>query len=191
MNTAVRLPLNAASPAVVKDLQQKYPNAELYVVTSGAAAEASSMNEYRFWETISLLDWGKEGNDDAVIEPAIRQLSEMPEAAILSFHDLLSEKLYLLDGRDYAKNSVADKEHISSDLFLYARCAVLANGRAFFEQVLADPTAFPKDLYFEAIMDIPHHAWLRKTGSSFDHLPMYNYESGFNPSGWGADTITF
>lgn len=191
MNTAVRLPLNAASPAIVKDLQQKYPNAEMHIVLQPLPAEQPVMNEDRFWEIISMLDWSKEGNNDGVIEPAIRQLSAIPEAAILSFHDLLSEKLYLLDGRDYAEHSVAEAGHISSDLFLYARCAVLANGRAFFEQVLEDPAAFPKDLYFEAIMDIPRHAWLRKTGSSFDHLPMYNYETGFNPNGWGADTITF
>lgn len=182
--------MNAASPAVVKDLQQKYPNAEMLIVTPEAATEAPVMNEDRFWEIIARLDWGKAGNDDAVIEPAIRHLSGMSEAAILSFHDLLSEKLYLLDGRDYAEHSVAEGEGISSDLFLYARCAVLANGRALYEQVLENPAAFPKDLYFEAIMDIPKRAWLRKTGSSFEHLPMYNYETGFNPSGWGADTIT-
>lgn len=188
MNTAVRLPLKAASPAVVKDLLRKYPNAEMHIVTKDDSA-APAMNEDRFWEIISLLDWSKEGNDDAVIEPAIRKLASLPEAAIRSFYDLLSEKLYLLDGRNYAEHSVNEGEHFSSDLFLYARCGVVANGRAFFEEVLDNPAAFPKDLYFEAIMDIPERAWLRKTGGNFEHFPKYNYETGFNPNGWGADTI--
>ncbi len=189
MNTAVRLLLKAASPAVVRDLQQKYPNAEMHVVTKDAA-EAPAMNEDRFWDIIAQLDWSKEGNDDAVIEPAVRQLAALPEAAIRSFYDLLSEKLYLLDGRNYAEHSVNEDEHLSSDLFLYARCCVVANGRAFYEEVLDNPAAFPKDLYFEAILDIPARAWLRKTGSDFDYFPKYVYETGFNPNGWGADTIT-
>ncbi len=190
MNTAVRLPLSAANPAIVRDLQEKYPNAELHVVTSGAAAELPSMNEDRFWDILALLDWSKAGNDDAVIEPAIRRLAMLPETAILSFYDLMAEKLYLLDGRTYATNSVKTGDSISADLFLYARCCVVANGRVFYENVMSDPTAFPKDLFFEGLLDIPEHAWLRKTGSTLEHLPKYNYETGFNPSGWGADTIT-
>lgn len=190
MNTAVRLPLSAANPAIVRDLQEKYPNAELHVITTDAVQESPSMNEDRFWDIISLLDWSKAGNDDAVIEPAIRQLAMLSEAAILSFYDLLAEKLYLLDGRTYAMNSVKSGESISADLFLYARCCVVANGRSFYEEVLSNPTAFPKELFFEALLDIPEHAWLRKTGQILEHLTKYNYETGFNPSGWGADTIT-
>ena len=188
MHTAVKLPLKSLNPILVKDLQRKYPNAEMHIVTKDAD-ESPTMNEDRFWDIIALLDWSKEGNDDAVIEPAIRNLASLPEAAILSFHDLLSEKLYLLDGRNYAELSVNEDEHLSSDLFLYARCCVVANGRAFFEEVLDNPASFPKDLFFEAIMDIPERAWLRKTGGDFEHFPKYNYETGFNPNGWGADTI--
>ena len=71
MNTAVRLPLSAANPAVVKGLQEKYPNAELYIVPK----DAPVMNEERFWEVIALLYWDNTGNDDAVREPAIRHLA--------------------------------------------------------------------------------------------------------------------
>ncbi|MBL7795693.1 MAG: DUF4240 domain-containing protein [Saprospiraceae bacterium] len=184
------MPLRALNPAVIRDLQEKYPEAEMHIVMAGAPDEATPMNEERFWNIISLLDWSKEGNDDAVIEPAVRELSRLPESAILSFYDLLSEKLYLLDGRQYAEHSVLDDESISSDLFLYARCSVVANGRDFYEEVLKNPPAFPKDLYFEAMLDIPERAWFRKTGNQMEHLPKYIYETGFNPNGWGADTIT-
>jgi len=190
MHTAIKLPLSSANPAVISDLQRLYPDAEVHIVTKVAAKDTSLVNEERFWEIITLLDWDKAGNDDAVIEPAIRKLVEMGEPAILSFYDLLAEKLYLLDGRNFAEHSVNEGEHFSADLFLYARCAVIANGREFYEEVLGNPAAFPKDLYFEAIMDIPDHAWLRKTGGELQRLPKYNYETGFNPNGWGADTIT-
>jgi len=190
MQTAVKMPLRALNPAVIRDLQEKYPEAEMHIVMAGAPDEATPMNEERFWNIVSLLDWSKEGNDDAVIEPAVRELSRLPESAIRSFYDLLSEKLYLLDGRVYAEHSVSPDESISSDLFLYARCCVVANGRDFYEEVLKKPSTFPKDLYFEAFLDIPERAWFRKTGNQMEHLPKYIYETGFNPNGWGADTIS-
>lgn len=190
MQTAVKMPLRALNPAVVRDLQEKYPEAEMHIVMTDMPNEALAMNEEQFWHIIALLDWSKTGNDDAVIEPAVRELSIMPEAAILSFYDLLSEKLYLLDGRVYAEHSVAINEGVSSDLFLYARCAVVANGRALYNEVLKNPAAFPKALYFEALLDIPEHAWLRRTGNRLEHQPKYIFETGFNPSGWGADTIS-
>jgi len=190
MQTAVKMPLRALNPAVMKDLQERYPEAEMHIVTTDAPGEAAPMNEERFWSIIALLDWTKTGNDDAVIEPAVRALSSLPEAAILAFYDLLSEKLHLLDGRTYAEHSVSESAGISSDLFLYARCSVVANGRDFYEAVLSDPSQFPKNLFFEALLDIPERAWFRKTGTQMEHLPKYIYETGFNPNGWGADTIS-
>lgn len=184
--TAVRLPLSEANPSVVRGLQEKYPNAELYIVPE----DASAMDEGRFWELISLFDWSKTGNDDAVIEPVIRHLASLPKEAILSFYELLAEKLYLLDGKEFAQHSVEAGEHFSADLFLYARCCVVANGRETFEAVLANPAAFPKHIYFESMLEIPERAWLRKTGQKLEYYPKFIYETGFNPSGWGADTIT-
>jgi len=144
MQTALKMPLSALNPTVVLDLQERYPEAEMHIVMADMPDAATSMNEEQFWDIISLLDWSKEGNDDAVIELSVRELCTLPESSILSFYDLLSEKLYLLDGRDNAVNSVPDNESISSDLFLYARCAVIANGRIFYEAVLKSPMLFQK-----------------------------------------------
>ena len=191
MPTAIKMPLRSLSPAIVRDLQERYPDAEISVITEVVPQATEAMNEDRFWEIIALLDWSKEGNDDAVIEPAVRALEKLPEAAIVSFYDLLSEKLYLLDGREYAEHSVLQGANISSDLFLYARCCAVANGREFYEKVLGNPSAFPKDLYFESLLDVPERAWFRKTGKDLEHLPKYIFETGFNPNGWGADTISF
>jgi hypothetical protein len=190
METTVKMPLRSLNLTVVRELQDKYPEAELHIVMADAPNEAAEMDEDRFWSIISLLDWSKAGNDDAITEPAVRELSKMQATSILAFFDLLSEKLYLLDGRIYAEHSVPGGESISSDLFLYARCCVVANGRDFYEDVLERPFRFPKNLYFEALLDIPEHAWLRKTGRRLEHLPKYIYETGFNPNGWGADTIS-
>jgi Protein of unknown function (DUF4240) len=162
----------------------------MHIIMSGMPDAAAAMNEEQFWNIISMLDWSNEGNDDAVIEPSVQELSKMPASAILSFFDLLSEKLYLLDGRNYAENAAPYGESISSDLFLYARCGVIANGRSFYESVLKKPSAFPQNLFFEALLDIPERAWFRKTGASISHQPKYIFETGFNPNGWGSDTIS-
>lgn len=190
MQTALKMPLSALNPSVVLDLQEKYPEAEMHIVMAEMPDAATVMNEDQFWGIISLLDWSKEGNDDAVIEPCVQELSKLPESSILSFYDLLSEKLYLLDGRGYAEHSVPQDESISSDLFLYARCAVIANGRVFYESVSRNPVAFPKNLFFEALLNIPERAWFRKTGGDLEHQAKYIFETGFNPNGWGADTIS-
>jgi Protein of unknown function (DUF4240) len=193
--TIERVKLADLSSTYLRQLQKQYNGKDLEVEivlsTESAASERDApMNEDRFWAVIKLLDWTKTGNDDAVIEPVVQHLSRLPEQAILTFFDLLSEKLYLLDGRMYADCSIEKTETISADLFLYARCCVVANGRDTFEAVLRSPVLFPKDLYFEAILDIPERAWFRKTGKNLDYLPKYIYETGFNPKGWGADTIS-
>jgi hypothetical protein len=169
--------------------QEKYAGQDMDVAISTPSESVDldkSMNENGFWAAVNLLDWSKSGNDDAVIEPVIQHLSRQSESDILTFFDLLSEKLYLLDGRIYMENAATD----SSDLFLYARCATVANGQKKYESVLRKPSLFPKDRYFEAILDISERAWFRKTGKKLAHLPKYLYETGFNPNGWGADTIT-
>ncbi|MCB9291541.1 MAG: DUF4240 domain-containing protein [Lewinellaceae bacterium] len=62
---------------------------------------------------------------------------------ILEFADLLSEKLYALDSKTYAKHIGEDGwspgRYFSVDNFLYARCCVVANGKELYEKVLHDP----------------------------------------------------
>jgi len=123
-----------------------------------ALPEQMPMNEDQFWQIIAQLDWERQGNDDAVIEPCVQVLARLPETAIQTFYDLLSEKLYLLDGRQYADHSLLEEGNISADLFLYARCAVVANGRNFHENVLRNPGSFPQNICFEAILSISERA---------------------------------
>ncbi len=81
------------------------------------------------------------------------------------------------------------EDYFSADLFLYARCAVVANGKDTYLQVLKNPMTFPKDVYFEALLNLPEKAWRKKTGEELEHLPKYMYETGFNPNGWGKQVF--
>ncbi len=72
----------------------------------------------------------------------------------------------------------------SSDNFLYARACVVANGKDFYEKVLADPSQMPKDLSFEALLSLARKAYKKKTGQTFDYSPTITYETFSNPEGW-------
>jgi hypothetical protein len=191
MNTAVRLPLNAASPAVVKDLQQKYPNAEMHIVVADVSMGTPTMNEDRFWEIIAQLDWSKEDNDE-VLAPAAQALAACTEADIRQFSELLAKKLYDLDGERFAKEMAPDEIRwvdgelrFSVDLFLYARCVVVANGRDFYEAVIKDPTLMPKGYGFESLLYLDSMAWKIKTcNDDYSHSTEFWYETFNNPDGW-------
>lgn len=188
MHTAIKLPLRSLSPAVVKDLQEKYPEAEVNVVIHDDPA-LTPLSEKRFWEIISLLEWSRVGDDDAVIEPAVDALANSPVRHIYEFEDILSEKLFQLDGIAFARNTgdsayKSDADFFSVDGFLYDRCAVVANGQDFFLAVLNDPAKMPKGLSFSALLRMGEMAYKQKTGKSLDYIPAFNYETFSNAEGW-------
>ncbi len=150
---------------------------------------STAMSEEVFWRIIDLLNWRKTGDDDAVIEPAVKALAKMGGENVRRFADILAEKLYALDTRahaleigEYAYDPV--KDYVSADWFLYVRCCVVANGKARYEQVLADPKTMLKDLEFEALLTIAPEAYERATGEEYDHLSPLSYETFSNREGW-------
>ena len=106
----------------------------------------------------------------------------------MRFADLLSEKLYLLDAKKYAKHIGEDawdgEQYFSVDNFLYARCCVVANGENLYKKVLNNPETMPKDITFEALLYLPSDAYERKTGKDYDYIPAFNFETYSNEEGW-------
>lgn len=182
----IKIPLRSLNESVIRDLQEKYPEAEISVELHQDRNKAP-LSEVRFWDIISMLDWSKTENDQAVVEPAIAFLAAGPVRHIFDFADLLSEKLYALDGRKYAMNIGADSwshdRYFSVDNFLYARCCVVANGKELYEQTLHDPTQMPKDLTFEELLYVAIEAYERKTGKKYDYTTRYPVETYCNRAG--------
>jgi hypothetical protein len=148
-----------------------------------------SMTEERFWTLIQLLDWGRQGDDDAVIEPVIRRLSAFPAREICRFADILAAKLFQLDQEKYAKHIGKDAfsgkdKYFSKSYFLGARCCVIANGKEYFEEVLENPPEMPKDLEFEGLLKIPARAYELKTGKKYAYSAAKSYETFSNREGW-------
>lgn len=152
-----------------------------------------TINELDFWKIIDLLNWEEANNFSKMIEPAVDALQKYSISDIKGFSDILSEKLYLLDGQKYAehtgKNSYEEDQPFSADEFLYARCFVVAKGQKFYTNVLNTPSSMPKDLSFENLLSIPREAYKKKTGQKFDYTPAYIIETFANSDGWGGQSL--
>lgn len=149
------------------------------------------MTDETFWSLIDRLNWDRTGDDDLVVEPVVAALSERSVEDILSFQDILAEKLYALDTKAHAREIgegayQGSNASFSSDWFLYARSCVVANGRATFEQVLADPRKTLKNLEFEALLYVAPKAYERRTGKDLTHVSPTSYETFSNEAGWRA-----
>ncbi|NEB00991.1 DUF4240 domain-containing protein [Streptomyces sp. SID13726] len=75
-------------------------------------------------------------------------------------------------------------DYISADDFLYARCVVVANGREFYEGVLADPTRFPTGMEFESLLYLASNAYEAQTGAPHSQRTSVSWESFSNTAGW-------
>ena len=148
------------------------------------------MKDRAFWDLIELLDLSQWGNDDAVIGPTVAALAELDESDITGFEDRLAEKLYALDTKAHARQIGAGAYtepgyDFSADGFLYARCAVVAGGKSFYERVLRDPSKWPpEEHWFEALLTIPREAHKLTTDVEYDHFPPTDYETMSNKDGW-------
>lgn len=185
MNTAIKMPLRSLNPLLVKDLQEKYPTATVSIEAE-VPAEGTAMNEEQFWSIIALLDWGRKNSAD-IVAPALEALSHFSEADIFQFDQILAEKLHTLDGEVFAEplGWGTDGQYFSVDGFLYARCCAVANGKAFYEKVLEEPSLMPKELTFEPLLYLAEKSHQLKTGSeTYDFLPTVSYETFSNHAGW-------
>lgn len=190
--TVHKIKLKDLNEKFIQDLRDELKDEEIELEIRIHAGEGDcadkEMNEALFWEVLSQFDWAKEGDDQAVMEPAIQFLSQCSIKNIKAFHDILSQKLYDLDGERFAQhtglNAYQKGEHFSVDIFLYARCCVVANGQAYYEHIQQHPEEMPKDLTFEALLNLPALAFELKTGFEMEHVPSHNYETFFNVEGW-------
>ncbi len=187
MTLKIKLPLRSLTESVIRDLQEKYPEAEISVELHHDRNRAPLSESY-FWEIISLLDWTQEGDADAILEAAIAHLAGGPVRHIFEFADLLSEKLFALDGMAYARaigdDSWSPDSYFSVDNFLYARCCVVANGQEKYEKVLNNPQLMPKDITFEALLYLPSEAYERRTRNKYDYTAAFSIETYSNQEGW-------
>lgn len=189
MATVLNISLNDLNSEFINNLKQKFGKmAEVEIRFQDKSPADDLFNEDDFWSIIDQIDWSKKGAENK-LKPAVKMLAEMPVSSIYIFADKLSAKLYLLDTRAHAEVYAAkDPEHfISADDFLYARCAVIAEGKEYFEKVLNDPSQMPDEIVFEPLLYLAGDAFEMKMGIPFNYVPTYNYETQSNKAGWQID----
>jgi len=110
------------------------------------------------------------------IAPVLAYLATQSNERIFLFQDILSQKLYLLDGQKYAKNigknAYGTAAYFSGDEFL-----------------LKKPTKILKDKSFKPLLYLAEDAYFLKNKNTLNRLPAYNYETFFNVDGWGEKAI--
>jgi hypothetical protein len=186
MTTVLNVNINDLSTQFIRELRGRFDNSaqiEIRIVAPKHGEGLLSDND--FWGIINLLDWKKKKRD-SIIAPAIEALSKMPISNIYLFQDFLSEKLFQLDtrlhGDAYLKKDGG--EYLSVDDFLYVRCAVIAEGQEYYENVLRNSDEMPCEIDFEHLLSIAEGAYLKKTKKEFSYFPTHNYETGSNKIAW-------
>lgn len=188
MFDTIRISVDNLDASFIESMREHYPSSSLEIKVV-KQQETERLTEEQFWELVSQLDWSQAGDDALVIAPVVEQLAARPMRQVYEFQDILSEKLHLLDTKAHAQNTgenawQGDDEPFSADEFLYARCCVVANGKAAYDAAINDPSQMPKDLSFEPLLRIARMAYFQKTGKQLRYVPAYNMETFANKKGW-------
>jgi hypothetical protein len=157
------------------------------------------MTDDEFWTLIeanidrdALRSLGEDEYPDSLMRPLTEELARLGVREIQAFEELLAKALHGIDGAIFAVNAGASGQ--SDDGFLYCRCWVVANGKAYYEAVLAAPEKMPKTIreWCEPLLYVAGEAWAKKTGrdaEEWDYQTEVSYETGSNERLWAADQV--
>lgn len=183
MTTVLRVNMNEIDDDLLRDWKARYGSSTVELRILDENENSDTLTESDFWAIIDSFDWTKEEEED-IMQPALFQLSALPITKIQQFQDILSYKLWQLDGQVYAAHLIAQDGFLSVDDFLYVRCAVVADGRSTFEEILQNPGKMPIEYSFESLLYLAADAYEQKTGEPMTYLPKYNFETFQNRSAW-------
>ena len=173
--------------ATIDAIRQAHGDVNL-IIQIAPVEDVTALTEEDCWALIGQLDWaagGDEEEDEAIVAPLLQSLVDASITHIYQFADWLAEQLWKLDTPAHAQNLIEEDGFLSVDDFLYARCAVVANGAEFFNAVLDNPSLFPTSVTFSALLYLPHEAFQRKTGQKMAYIPPFDYETYGNKQAWG------
>ncbi|WP_427127491.1 DUF4240 domain-containing protein (plasmid) [Priestia megaterium] len=170
------------------EMKRKIEEADTYARRHSIPKPKKMMDDQVFWGIISLFDLGKK-NEEEMVEFAIKELSTFTAWQIRHFEEALSYKLFLLDTIEHAKEIgeycfSEQNQAFSPDLFLYARCAVVARGQKVFEDILSNPKKMLKNTEFEILLSLSSEAYYLKKRKELEYISGCSYETFSNREGW-------
>lgn len=145
-----------------------------------------------FWALIATLNGEA---TEAGCQRLAEELSRRSVPDIIGFAERHAEALYRLDQEKFGTLPVADMTDQngepfpqSADVFLYARCAVVAAGRAVWEGVFFGVDKFAPytstEFDGEWLLYVPDQAYELATGKEWGRPTRYCFESYSNRAGW-------
>lgn len=81
----------------------------------------SDLSARTFWQLIGKIDWSASTANEK-LEPLVAALKDTDVSTIYDFSEELAQCLHQLDGPEYYEAVAAQKQGVSADTFLYARC---------------------------------------------------------------------
>jgi hypothetical protein len=186
MTTVLKVNINDINSQFFIDLGEKLDSStEIEIRIPDTKPQKELFTDEQFWQIIHAFDWSKKDAQE-IMATAVDQLVALPIMNIYLFADKLSEKLFQLDTRAHGNAYLANEgdDYLSVDDFLYIRCAVVAEGKTYFEQVLANPLEFPDGISFEPLLSLSKKAYEKKTGRKFEYYPVISYETYSNKEAW-------
>ncbi|MFD7554529.1 DUF4240 domain-containing protein [Streptomyces sp. NPDC059835] len=164
---------------------------------SGVDPGLPVMTWERFRQLVEVLG-GEAGIETCQgFEDACRRLagilSREPVGQIIGFGERLAEALYRLDQAAFGTLPVLGTEAAvgapfpqSDDGFLYSRAGVVAAGRQAYEGVFDRPERFAPytALRCEELLYVHEEVFEQVTGTEWDRLTRYDYETCSNADGW-------
>ena len=112
MTAVLTMDIQELNTQFVEELKHQFAHSDVEIRVHERPNAASAFTVNDFWHIIEKLDWSKEGDDDAVVEPVVKILQSQPLAHIYRFSDILSEKLWHLDARQYAQVFLKNTEGV-------------------------------------------------------------------------------
>lgn len=150
------------------------------------------MESAEFWQVIGSLG----GRVDRMsAERLADRLANRSSDEITEFADHLADALFALDSPAHADVPIVDPTaggeplSMGDDLFLYARCAVVAAGQETWKRVVADPSAMAGTWWAfdgEWLLSVAPHAYEEATGLDWTHESPRSYETGSNEAAWAG-----
>jgi len=175
--SVLKINLSELTGQFLKEIKEKFGKTAEVEIRTNAAADAPVLSEDLFWEVVDSFDWSKK-NGQAILAPGIEKLAAQETVFIYLFADALYEKLFQLNTKTHAAVFAKKQNaHFSADDFLYARCAVVAEGKNYFEKVLNNPSEMPTDIIFEPLLNLATAAYHKKTGKEFNYIPTKKIET--------------
>jgi Protein of unknown function (DUF4240) len=186
MTTVLKVHLADLTTQFIQDLRQKFDvSSEFEIRVSKKKQKAELFSDTEFWHIIAALD-GSKTTTEGILAPAVQMLADMPVVNIYLFADKLAQKLYQLDTKAHGVAYLANEtdDYLSVDDFLYVRCAVVSEGKTYFEHILKTPSELSSEVSFEPLLNLADHAYKLKTGKPFNYHAICSYETYSNKEGW-------